>query len=156
MGTGLTDTPKLYVGGTLVDATYNSSTGTLTPTTALTDGSKSLTYTLTDAAGNDGTATTQAYTLASDERLAEASTSALAIVVVGPTMIAGLAPPRHQGLAMTLWSSFFGVTYAVMALLGRPRIDVTLRVSGLFRDIFPGLAQLFETGAAALAARPET
>jgi cobaltochelatase CobN len=30
------------------------------------------------------------------------------------------------------------------ALLGRPRIDVTLRVSGLFRDVFPGLAQLFE------------
>jgi len=37
------------------------------------------------------------------------------------------------------------------ALLGRPRIDVTLRVSGLFRDVFPGLAQLFEAGAAALA-----
>jgi cobaltochelatase CobN len=29
------------------------------------------------------------------------------------------------------------------AELGRPRIDVTLRVSGLFRDVFPGLAQLF-------------
>jgi cobaltochelatase CobN len=36
-------------------------------------------------------------------------------------------------------------------LLGRPRIDVTLRVSGLFRDVFPGLAQMFEAGAAALA-----
>ncbi len=41
------------------------------------------------------------------------------------------------------------------ALLGRPRIDVTLRVSGLFRDIFPTLAQLFEAGAEALAARDE-
>lgn len=38
-------------------------------------------------------------------------------------------------------------------LLGRPRIDVTLRVSGLFRDVFPGLAQLFEAAAAALAER---
>ena len=46
--------------------------------------------------------------------------SHLAIVVVGPTMIAGVAPPRHQGLAMTLWSSFFGVTYAVMAVIAPP------------------------------------
>ncbi|MFC5737875.1 cobaltochelatase subunit CobN [Sinirhodobacter huangdaonensis] len=48
-----------------------------------------------------------------------------------------------------------GVEVIAAALLGRPRIDVTLRVSGLFRDIFPTLAQLFETGAAALAAREE-
>ena len=41
------------------------------------------------------------------------------------------------------------------ALLGRPRIDVTLRVSGLFRDVFPGLSQLFEAATQALAARVE-
>ncbi len=41
--------------------------------------------------------------------------SHLAIVVVGPTAIAGVTPARHQGLAMTLWSSFFGVTYAALA-----------------------------------------
>jgi cobaltochelatase CobN len=41
------------------------------------------------------------------------------------------------------------------ALLGRPRIDVTLRVSGLFRDVFPGLAQLFEAATQALAERDE-
>ncbi len=41
------------------------------------------------------------------------------------------------------------------ALIGRPRIDVTLRISGLFRDIFPGLAQLFQAGADALAKRDE-
>lgn len=46
--------------------------------------------------------------------------SHLAIVVVGPTMIASLAPPRHQGLAMTLWSSFFGVTYALLAIIAPP------------------------------------
>jgi len=46
--------------------------------------------------------------------------SHLAIVVVGPTMIAGIAPARHQGLAMTLWSSFFGVTYALLAVLAPP------------------------------------
>jgi cobaltochelatase CobN len=40
-------------------------------------------------------------------------------------------------------------------LIQRPRIDVTLRVSGLFRDVFPGLAQMFEAAAAALAERDE-
>ena len=49
--------------------------------------------------------------------------SHLAIVVVGPTMIAGIAPPRHQGLAMTLWSSFFGVTYALLALIAPPLLS---------------------------------
>jgi cobaltochelatase CobN len=34
--------------------------------------------------------------------------------------------------------------------LGRPRIDVTLRVSGLFRDVFTSLAQLFEAASEAL------
>lgn len=43
--------------------------------------------------------------------------SHLAIVVVGPTIIAELATPRYRGLAMTLWSSFFGVTYALLALV---------------------------------------
>ncbi|TGD62826.1 MFS transporter [Tabrizicola sp. WMC-M-20] len=46
--------------------------------------------------------------------------SHLAIVVVGPTLIAGLATERYRGLAMTLWSSFFGVTYAVLALAAPP------------------------------------
>jgi cobaltochelatase CobN len=40
-----------------------------------------------------------------------------------------------------------------LAQLGRPRIDVTLRVSGLFRDVFSGLAQLFEAASEALAQR---
>ena len=44
--------------------------------------------------------------------------SHLAIVVVGPTMIATLAPENRRPLAMTLWSSFFGVTYTILALIG--------------------------------------
>jgi cobaltochelatase CobN len=40
-----------------------------------------------------------------------------------------------------------------LAQLGRPRIDVTLRISGLFRDVFTGLAQLFEAAADALSQR---
>jgi DHA1 family inner membrane transport protein len=49
--------------------------------------------------------------------------SHLAIVVVGPTAIAGVASHRHQGLAMTLWSSFFGVTYAILAQIAPPIIE---------------------------------
>lgn len=40
-----------------------------------------------------------------------------------------------------------------LAQLGRPRIDVTLRVSGLFRDVFANLAQLFEAASEALSQR---
>ncbi len=41
------------------------------------------------------------------------------------------------------------------AVLGRPRVDVTLRVSGLFRDVFPGLIALFDAAVQALAARDD-
>lgn len=54
-------------------------------------------------------------------RVAE-GVSHLAIVVVGPTIIAGMAAERFRGLAMTLWSSFFGVTYALLALVAPPVI----------------------------------
>ena len=65
--------------------------------------------------------------------------------------LAGLKPVWDAGSGRVS-----GVEVVPLALLGRPRIDVTLRVSGLFRDVFPVLAQLFETGAAALAGRDET
>ena len=42
-----------------------------------------------------------------------------------------------------------------LALLDRPRIDVTLRISGLFRDVFPIQAELFGQAVAALALRDE-
>jgi predicted MFS family arabinose efflux permease len=46
--------------------------------------------------------------------------SHLAIVDAAPVMIAQIAPLRHQGLAMTLWSSFFAVSFAMTAWLGLP------------------------------------
>jgi MFS transporter, DHA1 family, inner membrane transport protein len=58
-----------------------------------------------------------AYPLMLASRIVEGA-SHLAIVVVGPTMIATLAPEDRRPLAMTLWSSFFGVTYTVLALIG--------------------------------------
>lgn len=65
--------------------------------------------------------------------------------------LAGLSPKWDEGSARVS-----GFEILPLALLGRPRIDVTLRVSGLFRDVFPTLAQLFEAGAEALANRDET
>ena len=58
-----------------------------------------------------------AYPLMLASRVIEGA-SHLAIVVVGPTMIAALAPEARRPLAMTLWSSFFGVTYTALALIG--------------------------------------
>jgi cobaltochelatase CobN len=37
------------------------------------------------------------------------------------------------------------------SVLGRPRVDVTLRVSGFFRDAFPGLIALFDSAVRAIA-----
>lgn len=48
-----------------------------------------------------------------------------------------------------------GFEITPLTLLDRPRIEVTLRVSGLFRDTFPDLAQLFEAATVALARRDE-
>src|SRR5246500_3679314 len=41
------------------------------------------------------------------------------------------------------------------SVLDRPRVDVTLRVSGFFRDAFPGLIDLFDSAARAVAALNE-
>ncbi|EAP75706.1 cobaltochelatase subunit CobN [Roseovarius nubinhibens] len=48
-----------------------------------------------------------------------------------------------------------GVEVLPIAELDRPRIDVTLRVSGLFRDVFPTLSTLFSQAVRMLAARDE-
>jgi cobaltochelatase CobN len=64
--------------------------------------------------------------------------------------LAGLAPRwDHASGRIT------GYDIIAPAELDRPRIDVTLRVSGLFRDVFAGLAQLFEAATGALAERDD-
>jgi cobaltochelatase CobN len=42
-----------------------------------------------------------------------------------------------------------------LAVLGRPRVDVTLRISGFFRDAFPNLIDLFNRSVLAVAALDE-
>jgi cobaltochelatase CobN len=48
-----------------------------------------------------------------------------------------------------------GIEVIPITELDRPRLDVTLRISGLFRDVFPSLPVLFGQATAALAARDE-
>ena len=64
-------------------------------------------------------------------RIAE-GVSHLAIVVVGPTAIAATANLRFQGAVMTLWGSFFGVTFTVLALFG-PGLVATHGIGTLFQ-----------------------
>jgi cobaltochelatase CobN len=62
--------------------------------------------------------------------------------------LAGLAPRWDERSGRVT-----GYEIIPLAQLGRPRIDVSLRISGLFRDVFGNLAQLFEAASDALAAR---
>jgi cobaltochelatase CobN len=48
-----------------------------------------------------------------------------------------------------------GTEIIPLAEMDRPRIDATLRVSGLFRDVFPTLSVLYNQAVRALAARDE-
>jgi cobaltochelatase CobN len=58
-----------------------------------------------------------------------------------------------------LWDSgsarVTGTEVLPLALLERPRVDVTLRISGLFRDTFPSQIALFDQAVRAVAARDE-
>ncbi len=64
---------------------------------------------------------------------------AMALVLIGVRPIWDASSGRVSGFEIT-----------TPAALGRPRVDVTLRMSGLFRDVFPSLALLFEQAIAAL------
>lgn len=69
---------------------------------------------------------------------------AMALALVGVKPIWDLESGRVSGFEIL-----------PLAQLGRPRIDVTLRMSGLFRDVFPGLPALFDQAVTALAVREE-
>jgi len=63
-------------------------------------------------------------------RVAEGA-SHLAIVVAAPTLMALLAPDRWRYLAMTLWSAFFGVGFALTSTFG-PALIAQFGPSALF------------------------
>jgi cobaltochelatase CobN len=49
-----------------------------------------------------------------------------------------------------------GIEVEPPAVIGRPRVDVTWRISGLFRDLFPAQIALIDAAVRAVAAREET
>jgi MFS family permease len=49
--------------------------------------------------------------------------SHLMIVVAAPTLIAQVTSDRYRGLGMTLWSTFFGVSFALTAWFGLPFVE---------------------------------
>lgn len=59
-----------------------------------------------------------------------------------------------------IWSSRGGTVTGLEVIpvqeLGRPRIDVTLRISGLFRDQFPNLIQMIDEGVEMIASLDES
>lgn len=46
----------------------------------------------------------------------------LAIVVAAPTLIAQITAPKDRGFALTLWGTFFGVAFAILAFAGLPLV----------------------------------
>ncbi|AEQ53917.1 cobaltochelatase subunit CobN [Pelagibacterium halotolerans] len=61
------------------------------------------------------------------------------------------AKPVWQGASLTV----SGYEIIPLAKLGRPRVDVTLRISGLFRDAFPAQIALFDRAIRAIGALDE-
>jgi cobaltochelatase CobN len=69
-----------------------------------------------------------------------------------------------QGLALMgctpIWDAAIGrvtgITVLPTASFGRPRVDVTWRISGLFRDLFPAQIALIDAAVRAVAARAES
>jgi len=57
--------------------------------------------------------------------------SHLGLVVAAPTLIAQISSDRVRGLTLTLWSTFFGVAFALLAWFGLPLVD-WIGVTGLF------------------------
>ncbi len=55
--------------------------------------------------------------------------------------------PRWEGAS----GRVIGYEILPLGVLDRPRVDVTLRVSGFFRDAFPGLIELFDAASRAVA-----
>jgi len=74
----------------------------------------------------------------------------------GDDIAQGLALMGVQPQWDTVSRRVTGFEIMPQTVLGRPRVDVTLRVSGFFRDAFPGLIDLFDSAARAVAALDET
>ena len=65
------------------------------------------------------------------------------------------ADRRAAGLGARRAAGSPGSRFCRASVLDRPRVDVTLRISGFFRDAFPGLIDLFDSAVRAVAALDE-
>lgn len=89
---------------------------------------------------------------------------ALVIDLWGSTSLRTGGEEIAQGLALIgcrpQWDAatgrVTGIEVLPPAVLGRPRVDVTWRISGLFRDMFPTQIALIDAAARAVAVRDET
>lgn len=89
--------------------------------------------------------------------------AALALTAWGTSNMRTGGDDIAQGLALMgakpTWDSasrrVTGFEILPAGVLDRPRVDVTLRISGFFRDAFPGLVDLFDSAARAVAALDE-
>ena len=66
-----------------------------------------------------------------------------------------LAPPGVRPVWQPENRRLIGIEIIPLAELGRPRIDVTVRISGFFRDAFPHLIQLLDDAVQAVIAADE-
>ena len=76
-------------------------------------------------------------------RLVEGA-SHLAIVVAAPTLMALLSSDQQRGLTLSLWSTFFGVAFAVLAFAGLPLVqrhgpDSLYAAHGVYMAMMAGL-----------------
>src|SRR5262249_23318773 len=77
--------------------------------------------------------------------------------VAGVLALPGVRPRRHQASGRGHWERgrVAGIEPIPLAELGRPRVDVVVRISGFFRDAFPNLVQLIDDAAALVAGLDE-
>lgn len=73
--------------------------------------------------------------------------SHLAIVVAAPTLMAELATDRQRPVAMTLWGTYFGLTFACFAVLGPGLLDLggvrlVLGLHAVFMAVMAGVLTL--------------
>ncbi|MEJ8559814.1 MFS transporter [Yoonia sp. GPGPB17] len=71
----------------------------------------------------------------------------LGIVIAAPVLMAEATPAKWRGTVMVLWSTFFGVSFAILAWIAVPNIE-ELGISGLFHFhslllvLFAGLVRI--------------
>ncbi|MEM6610447.1 MAG: MFS transporter [Pseudomonadota bacterium] len=85
----------------------------------------------------------------------------LALVVALPTFIAQLTTPQDRGVALTLWGTFFGVAFAILAWFGRPfaaqfGLAALFAAHGVYLAFMAGLLWRLLPAQAEGAARPSS